>query len=167
MLDFHSEYLLSLYCMVLLPDSIRFCVRNSVSSCSTISCNPLPSNGITHFLQYYWDLPTASNPYAFLLALSGIPLIHFGHFFYLSDTEIIDSPQLIQCFLCDMTDLRFRGAVYIPTKTTYTHIAFRYEQNVSTPVLLYFGAEMFSDPITSLSTLNTHYYQYTPKTHYQ
>lgn len=36
--------------------------------------------------------------------------------------------------LFDMADLSPSGVMYILTQTTYTHFAFRYEQNIDTPI---------------------------------
>ncbi len=124
---------------------------------------PLPSNGITHLHQYYGDFPTACSPFAFLLALSGIPLIHYWYLQY-PIWGLQALPQLIQrhcvtwltldpVVLCTSSPKR---TVHILPSVMSKTSAHQFE--------LYFGAEMPSDPITSLSTLSTHCYQYTPKT---
>ncbi len=94
---------------------------------------PLPSNEITHLLWYYEDFPTACNPFVLLLFVvrhTTYALLIFCNIWY-GDYRLspVDTMSLF-----NMADLRPRGAVYILTKTTYTHFAFRYEQNVGTPI---------------------------------
>jgi len=47
---------------------------------------------------------------------------------------ITGSPSVDTTSLCNMADLRPRGAAHILTKTGCPHTAFRQEQNVGTPV---------------------------------
>ncbi len=168
MYGFHSLYLLSLYYMIPFPASIRPCVRHSVSSCNAISRNP-PS------LQ--WHYPSSSVLWGFSdclqpVCLSPYVVRHTTYtllIFIISDMGITGSPSVDTTSLCNMADLRPRGAVYILTrKKRPIHILPSVTSKTSAHQSeLYFGAEVLSDPITSLSTLSTYCYQYTPKTRYR
>lgn len=69
---------------------------------------------------------------SFFLLLD-IPLIHYWYFCNIWYGDFRLSP-VDTMSLFNMADLRPHGAVYILTKTTYTHFAFRYEQNVGAPI---------------------------------
>ncbi len=125
----------------------------------TVMCSPLSAS----LQRHYPPSPvlsghrTAYASSAFLRQLSGIPLWRTSYGKYrLSPVDAVP--------LCNMTDLRPRGAAYVLTISAHLHIAFRYEHSVGAPVSLYFGAEMPYAPITSLSTLSPQRYRCVPKT---
>ena len=87
---------------------------------------------------------------------------------YLHDTWKIQAlPQLIQRHC--ITWLTLDPVVLLTfSPIRYVHILPSVMSKTSAhQFVLYFGAEMPSDPITSLSTLNMHCYQYTSKTRYR
>lgn len=73
------------------------------------------------------------------LYLLCVPLIHCPAYHVLTRyMEDADSPSVDTTSLYNMADLRPRGAAHILTNSIYSHIAFRYEQNVGTPVCTIF-----------------------------
>ena len=80
--------------------------------------------------------------------------------------EHTGSPQLMQCLCVTWLTLDPGTPRLSLAFSTISRVAFRPIHSVGTPIQ-YFGAELPSDPITSLSTLGPQHYCCVPKTRYR